>query len=362
MAKRTCSFRNSERSKRSEQPLVKMFVRTKLSEQCLIETLKDRRETNSSYTKIVKVLVPILWKRPVLHSDLSAHRGLSFSRACLLHYGVLCCSRTCLHTGAELQQDVSAALQLCCTRTCLHTGAELQQDVSALQLSCTRTCLHQDASALQSPIMLHLDGFPLQGWLWATPGRVWTTVSCAAPELSYTTETCAAHSEYKLWPELHIDVSTLQSTVLHIDMSTSQEPELHLDMSTPQGWRFQIVMSTISKRKRNEASILANFSCRRETNQLIPDFIKNKNKKTMHMYFLDQSEEKQMYSFLNYETNIENRLYLFLNYSTKQENWVHSFFNYGTNVKNVYNWSWTMERMNKNECIHSSSIDDFWYC
>jgi hypothetical protein len=88
---------------------------------------------------------------PVLHSDLPTQWGLSITRTCL-HYRFRCCTQTCLHTA----------------------GPELHRDVSA-----------------QQSLMLHLDGFPLQG-----PERTWPcpdTVACAAPGLIYTSETCAAH-------------------------------------------------------------------------------------------------------------------------------------------------------------------------
>ncbi len=35
---------------------------------------------------------------------------------------------------------------------------------------------------------------------------------------------------YILGPELHKDLSTLQSPVLHLDVFTLQEPDLHLDI------------------------------------------------------------------------------------------------------------------------------------
>ncbi len=65
-----------------------------------------------------------------------------------------------------------------------------------------------------------------------------------------------------------------------------------------------------------------------------------------------------MLSFLNYEMHKEKRLYFFLNYGTKEENLIYLFFTYGTNEKIIYKRSWTMERMNKNECIRSPTIDD----
>jgi hypothetical protein len=87
-----------------------------------------------------------------------------------------------------------------------------------------------------------------------TPGRVYTTESFASPGCvsstgalagpgqwicldnssmhalllnlsTYATETCAALGRvYTLGPDLHLDVSTLHSSVLHLDVSTLQRP------------------------------------------------------------------------------------------------------------------------------------------
>ncbi len=83
--------------------------------------------------------------------------------------------------------------------------------------------------------MLHLDGFPLQGFELhlAVCGQQLPVLLLDLATLQSLY--CTLGPVYKLWPELHMDVSTLQSPVLHIDMSSSQEPELHLDLSTPQG-------------------------------------------------------------------------------------------------------------------------------
>jgi hypothetical protein len=52
----------------------------------------------------------------------------------------------------------------------------------------------------------------------------------------YTTETCAALGRvYTLGPELHLDVSTLQISVLHLDVLSQQGPEQHLDVIPLQG-------------------------------------------------------------------------------------------------------------------------------
>ncbi len=51
-----------------------------------------------------------------------------------------------------------------------------------------------------------------------------------------STEYCAALGRVSLkGPDLHLDVSPLQSPVVHLDVSTLQGPELHLDVSKPQG-------------------------------------------------------------------------------------------------------------------------------
>jgi hypothetical protein len=42
---------------------------------------------------------------------------------------------------------------------------------------------------------------------------------------------CTLGRVYTLGPELHKDLSTLQSPVLHLDVFTLQEPDLHLDRS-----------------------------------------------------------------------------------------------------------------------------------
>jgi hypothetical protein len=100
----------------------------------------------------------------------------------------LCCSCTYLHYKG-----------LCCTRTCLHTGAWTCLNFRVLcctyRLSCTGPELALDNS-----------------------GHVWTIVAGAPPGLMNTTETCAALGPvYTQGPELDLDVSTLQSPGLHLD-------------------------------------------------------------------------------------------------------------------------------------------------
>ena len=50
-------------------------------------------------------------------------------------------------------------------------------------------------------------------------------------ELPALTPVCTLRRVYTLGPELHKDLSTLQSPVLHLDVFTLQEPDLHLDRS-----------------------------------------------------------------------------------------------------------------------------------
>jgi hypothetical protein len=66
----------------------------------------------SSSGSSVQLLDLFTLQRPALHSDLSTHWGLSFTRICL-HYGVLCCFRSCLHTGAW-----ASAGRVCTTEHC----------------------------------------------------------------------------------------------------------------------------------------------------------------------------------------------------------------------------------------------------
>jgi hypothetical protein len=47
------------------------------------------------------------------------------------------------------------------------------------------------------------------------------------------------------WPELHLDLSTLQMPVLHLDVYTPQGPELHLDLSGQQEQVLLLSMSTL---------------------------------------------------------------------------------------------------------------------
>jgi hypothetical protein len=56
---------------------------------------------------------------------------------------------------------------------------------------------------------------------------------------------------------------------------------------------------------------------------------KSLNEKTKPMLFCCyKSEYKQLYSFLNYETNKEKRMYLFLNYWNNRKKRMYSFLNY----------------------------------
>jgi hypothetical protein len=100
-----------------------------------------------------------------------------------LHYRCLCFTRNCLHTMPELHLDLCAVYcrVLCCTWTGLLYRT----------LSCTWMCLDNNSS-------LHVLLLDLS---------------------TFTTETCTALGcVYTLAPELHLDISTLQISVLHLDM------------------------------------------------------------------------------------------------------------------------------------------------
>jgi hypothetical protein len=102
-------------------------------------------------------------------------------------------------------------------------------------LCCTRNCLqtmpelHLDLSSLQSPV-LHLDGFPLQGTElnMVLSGQV--ACMCCSWTYLYTLQR-PVHI-YSLGPDLHLEGSTLQIPALPLDVFRLQGPYLHLDMST----------------------------------------------------------------------------------------------------------------------------------
>ncbi len=82
-----------------------------------------------------------------------------------LHYGCLCCTRTCLHTVPELHLDLYALLSPVLHLdgfplqgpelhgTCLHNSSlhvlllDLSTHIHYRDLCCTRTCLHTGACA-----------------------------------------------------------------------------------------------------------------------------------------------------------------------------------------------------------------------
>ncbi len=106
-------------------------------------------------------------------------------------------------------------------------------------LSCTWTCL-DNSSMCCSYWGVHTagtwvgDGHVYTGeacvalhystWVWAAPGRVWTTVACAAP----------------------IEVSTPQKPQLQMDVSTLERPMLLLQMSTPRHRGMSCILTTVA--------------------------------------------------------------------------------------------------------------------
>jgi hypothetical protein len=135
-----------------------------------------------------------LWPVLPLEVSTSQHRDFSCSWMCLDWTTI-----TCAALGFIYTTDACAALGHVCT----------------LCLSFTWTCLHYRP--------------------WAAPGCICKTVACAAPGLIYTTDGCAAlGSVYTLRPELHLDLSALQSSMLHLGKFLLQGPELHLDVCKKQ--------------------------------------------------------------------------------------------------------------------------------